>query len=150
MMIDYFYVLGKPGTRVLNPAYCLCRPVAMPPQMTQPAHSAPQMLPHMSRQNGAPQSVTPSSTNSPLHGPSGGWPGPGPAARPQFSNQVTQVTLCSSLFCSVTSDFDWFFVFIFLVGPWSGIHRRIFCALVFLVPDIECKILISVISHITL
>ncbi|XP_032414150.1 aryl hydrocarbon receptor nuclear translocator isoform X4 [Xiphophorus hellerii] len=63
------------------------RPVAMPPQMTQPAHSAPQMLPHMSRQNGAPQSVTPSSTNSPLHGPSGGWPAPGPAARPQFSNQ---------------------------------------------------------------
>ncbi|XP_043971937.1 aryl hydrocarbon receptor nuclear translocator isoform X8 [Gambusia affinis] len=67
------------------------RPVTMPPQMTQPAHSAPQMLPHMSRQNGAPQSVTPSSTNSPLHGPSGGWPGPGLAAKPQFSNQVTQV-----------------------------------------------------------
>ncbi|XP_043971940.1 aryl hydrocarbon receptor nuclear translocator isoform X11 [Gambusia affinis] len=66
------------------------RPVTMPPQMTQPAHSAPQMLPHMSRQNGAPQSVTPSSTNSPLHGPSGGWPGPGLAAKPQFSNQVTQ------------------------------------------------------------
>ncbi|XP_043971939.1 aryl hydrocarbon receptor nuclear translocator isoform X10 [Gambusia affinis] len=64
------------------------RPVTMPPQMTQPAHSAPQMLPHMSRQNGAPQSVTPSSTNSPLHGPSGGWPGPGLAAKPQFSNQV--------------------------------------------------------------
>ncbi|XP_027868418.1 aryl hydrocarbon receptor nuclear translocator isoform X4 [Xiphophorus couchianus] len=63
------------------------RPVAMPPQMTQPAHSAPQMLPHMPRQNGAPQSVTPSSTNSPLHGPSGGWPAPGPAGRPQFSNQ---------------------------------------------------------------
>ncbi|XP_005810338.1 aryl hydrocarbon receptor nuclear translocator isoform X3 [Xiphophorus maculatus] len=63
------------------------RPVAMPPQMTQPAHSAPQMLPHMSRQNGAPQSVTTSSTNSPFHGPSGGWPAPGPAARPQFSNQ---------------------------------------------------------------
>ncbi|XP_007550007.1 aryl hydrocarbon receptor nuclear translocator-like isoform X11 [Poecilia formosa] len=62
------------------------RPVAM--QMTQPAHSAPQMLPHMSRQNGAPQPVTPSSTNGPLHGPPGGWPGPGPAAaRPQFSNQ---------------------------------------------------------------
>ncbi|XP_054903512.1 aryl hydrocarbon receptor nuclear translocator isoform X5 [Poeciliopsis prolifica] len=64
------------------------RPVAMPPQMTQPTLSAPQMLPHMSRQNGAQQSVTPSSTNSPLHGPSGGWAGPGPAARPQFSNQV--------------------------------------------------------------
>uniref|UniRef100_A0A3P9PW26 Aryl hydrocarbon receptor nuclear translocator n=1 Tax=Poecilia reticulata TaxID=8081 RepID=A0A3P9PW26_POERE len=64
------------------------RPVAMPPQMTQPAHTAPQMLPHMSRQNGAPQPVTPSSTNNPLHGPPGGWPGPGPAAaRPQFSNQ---------------------------------------------------------------
>ncbi|XP_054903508.1 aryl hydrocarbon receptor nuclear translocator isoform X2 [Poeciliopsis prolifica] len=63
------------------------RPVAMPPQMTQPTLSAPQMLPHMSRQNGAQQSVTPSSTNSPLHGPSGGWAGPGPAARPQFSNQ---------------------------------------------------------------
>ncbi|MED6293242.1 hypothetical protein CHARACLAT_008735 [Characodon lateralis] len=65
------------------------RPVSMPPQMTQPAHSATQMLPHMSRQNGAPQSVTPSSTNSPLHGgPPGEWPGPGPAARPQFNNQV--------------------------------------------------------------
>ncbi|XP_047217258.1 aryl hydrocarbon receptor nuclear translocator isoform X3 [Girardinichthys multiradiatus] len=65
------------------------RPVGMPPQMTQPAHSATQMLPHMSHQNGAPQSVTPSSTNSPLHGgPPGEWPGPGPAARPQFNNQV--------------------------------------------------------------
>ncbi|XP_038140162.1 aryl hydrocarbon receptor nuclear translocator-like isoform X2 [Cyprinodon tularosa] len=64
------------------------RPVGIPPQMTQPAHSAAQMLPHMSRQNGAP-SVTPSSTNGPLHGePPGGWPGPAPAVRPQFNNQV--------------------------------------------------------------
>uniref|UniRef100_A0A8C2Z4Z3 Aryl hydrocarbon receptor nuclear translocator n=1 Tax=Cyclopterus lumpus TaxID=8103 RepID=A0A8C2Z4Z3_CYCLU len=54
----------------------VCRPVSMTPQMAPPAHSAGQMLAQMSRQNGAPQSVTPSSTVSPLHGgPSGGWPG---------------------------------------------------------------------------
>ncbi|XP_061572913.1 aryl hydrocarbon receptor nuclear translocator isoform X1 [Cololabis saira] len=65
------------------------RPVSMTPQMAQPAHSAGQMLAQMSRQNGAPQSVTPSSTNSPLHGgPAGGWVGPGAGVRPQFNNQV--------------------------------------------------------------
>ncbi|XP_044214471.1 aryl hydrocarbon receptor nuclear translocator isoform X3 [Thunnus albacares] len=66
------------------------RPVNMAPQMAQPTHSAGQMLAQMSRQNGAPQSVTPASTGSPLHGgPAGGWPGPGavPGARPQFNNQ---------------------------------------------------------------
>lgn len=64
----------------------------MVPQMAQPAHSAGQMLAQMSRQNGAPQSVTPASTGSPLHGgPAGGWPGPGTVAgaRPQFNNQVS-------------------------------------------------------------
>ncbi|XP_070767574.1 aryl hydrocarbon receptor nuclear translocator isoform X2 [Enoplosus armatus] len=70
-----------------NDAY---RPVNMTPQITpqmaQPGHSAGQMLAQMSRQNGAPHSVTPSSTASPLHGPAGGgWPGAG--ARPQFNNQ---------------------------------------------------------------
>ncbi|XP_012721228.2 aryl hydrocarbon receptor nuclear translocator isoform X1 [Fundulus heteroclitus] len=65
------------------------RAVGIPPQMTQAAHTAAQMLPHMPRQNGAPQSAAPSSTSSSLHGePPGGWPGPGPAARPQFNNQV--------------------------------------------------------------
>ncbi|XP_035018757.1 aryl hydrocarbon receptor nuclear translocator isoform X4 [Hippoglossus stenolepis] len=69
-----------------NDAY---RQVNMTPQMTQPAHSAGQMLAQMSRQNGGPQSVTPSSTGSPLlGGPVGGWPGAGPVARPQFNNQV--------------------------------------------------------------
>ncbi|XP_017280570.1 aryl hydrocarbon receptor nuclear translocator isoform X3 [Kryptolebias marmoratus] len=62
------------------------RPVSMTPQMAQPAHSGGPMLTHMSRQNGAPQSVTPSSTNSSLHGGSGGvWAGAG--ARQQFNNQ---------------------------------------------------------------
>ncbi|XP_051812491.1 aryl hydrocarbon receptor nuclear translocator-like isoform X5 [Acanthochromis polyacanthus] len=65
------------------------RPVSMTPQMAQSAHSAGQMLAQMSRQNGAPQSVPPSSTSSPLHGgPAGGWPGAGAGARPQFNNQV--------------------------------------------------------------
>ncbi|XP_028282306.1 aryl hydrocarbon receptor nuclear translocator isoform X2 [Parambassis ranga] len=65
------------------------RPVSMTSQMAQPAHSAGQMLAQMSRQNGAPQSVTPSSTSSPLHGgPAGGWPQVGAGARPQFNNQV--------------------------------------------------------------
>ncbi|XP_051812490.1 aryl hydrocarbon receptor nuclear translocator-like isoform X4 [Acanthochromis polyacanthus] len=64
------------------------RPVSMTPQMAQSAHSAGQMLAQMSRQNGAPQSVPPSSTSSPLHGgPAGGWPGAGAGARPQFNNQ---------------------------------------------------------------
>ncbi|XP_059196017.1 aryl hydrocarbon receptor nuclear translocator isoform X3 [Centropristis striata] len=68
-----------------NDAY---RPVNMTPQMAQPAHSAGQMLAQMSRQNGAPQSVTPSSTGSPLHGgPAGGWPGAAAGVRPQFNNQ---------------------------------------------------------------
>ncbi|XP_063735795.1 aryl hydrocarbon receptor nuclear translocator isoform X2 [Eleginops maclovinus] len=71
-----------------NDAY---RPVTMAPQMAQPAHSAGQMLAQMSRQNGGPQSVTPSSTSSPLHGgPAGGWPGAAAGVRPQaqFNNQV--------------------------------------------------------------
>ncbi|XP_035500106.1 aryl hydrocarbon receptor nuclear translocator isoform X4 [Scophthalmus maximus] len=73
------FTAGRP-----NDAY---GPVSMTPQMAQPAHSAGQMLAQMSRQNGAPQSVTPSSTGSPLHGgPAGGWPGAG--VRPQFNNQV--------------------------------------------------------------
>uniref|UniRef100_A0A8D3D7B8 Aryl hydrocarbon receptor nuclear translocator n=1 Tax=Scophthalmus maximus TaxID=52904 RepID=A0A8D3D7B8_SCOMX len=63
------FTAGRP-----NDAY---GPVSMTPQMAQPAHSAGQMLAQMSRQNGAPQSVTPSST---------GWPGAG--VRPQFNNQV--------------------------------------------------------------
>ncbi|XP_032374794.1 aryl hydrocarbon receptor nuclear translocator isoform X8 [Etheostoma spectabile] len=66
-----------------NDAY---RSVNMTAQMAQPAHSAGQMLAQMSRQNGAPQSVPPSSTGSPLHGgPAGGWPAAG--VRPQFNNQ---------------------------------------------------------------
>ncbi|XP_061885662.1 aryl hydrocarbon receptor nuclear translocator isoform X1 [Entelurus aequoreus] len=64
------------------------RPVSMAPQMPQPAHSAGQMLAQMSRQNGAPQPVTPSNTGSPLHGgPGGRWPGPGTGAGTQFNNQ---------------------------------------------------------------
>uniref|UniRef100_A0A3Q3SDQ4 Aryl hydrocarbon receptor nuclear translocator n=1 Tax=Mastacembelus armatus TaxID=205130 RepID=A0A3Q3SDQ4_9TELE len=67
----------------------LCRPVNVTPQMAQPAHSAGQMLTQMSRQNGVPQSVTSSSTGTPLHGgPAGGWPGAEAGARPQFNNQV--------------------------------------------------------------
>ncbi|XP_033957814.1 aryl hydrocarbon receptor nuclear translocator isoform X3 [Pseudochaenichthys georgianus] len=70
-----------------NDAY---RPVPMAPQMAQPAHSAGQMLAQMSRQNVVPQSVTPSSTNSPMHGgPAGSWPGAAAGVRPQaqFNNQ---------------------------------------------------------------
>ncbi|XP_061737621.1 aryl hydrocarbon receptor nuclear translocator isoform X2 [Nerophis ophidion] len=68
-----------------NDAY---RPVSMVPQMPQPAHSAGQMLAQMSRQNGAPQPVTPSNTGSPLHGgPGSRWPGPGAGAGTQFNNQ---------------------------------------------------------------
>lgn len=79
-----------PGNRALTPFSLCCRPVNMAPQMAQPAHSAGQMLAQMSRQNGAPQSVPPASTGSPLHGgPAGGWPGPGAVARPQFNNQVS-------------------------------------------------------------
>ncbi|KAM6936147.1 aryl hydrocarbon receptor nuclear translocator isoform 5-T5 [Lycodopsis pacificus] len=68
-----------------NDAY---RPVSMTPQMAPPAHSAGQMLAQMSRQNGAPQSVPPPSTGTPLHGgPAGGWPGAAAGVRPQFNNQ---------------------------------------------------------------
>ncbi|XP_075965766.1 aryl hydrocarbon receptor nuclear translocator isoform X3 [Anarhichas minor] len=68
-----------------NDAY---RPVNMTPQMAPPAHSAGQMLAQMSRQNGAPQSVPPLSTGTPLHGgPAGGWPGAAAGVRPQFNNQ---------------------------------------------------------------
>ncbi|XP_077576750.1 aryl hydrocarbon receptor nuclear translocator isoform X2 [Stigmatopora nigra] len=64
------------------------RPGSMAPQMAQPAHSAGQMLAQMSRNNGAQQAVTPSSTNSPLHGgPTGGWTGPGAGTGAQFNNQ---------------------------------------------------------------
>lgn len=69
----------------------LHRPVNMNPQIPQPTHSASagQILAQISRQNVAPQQVNQSSTTSPLHaGPAGGWPGAGPAARPQFNNQV--------------------------------------------------------------
>ncbi|KAM3614242.1 uncharacterized protein V6R79_011643 [Siganus canaliculatus] len=75
-----------------NDAYS--RPVTMTsqiaPQMAQPGHSAGQMLAQMSRQNGVPHSVAPSSAGAPLHGgPAGGeWPGAGAGARPQFSNQM--------------------------------------------------------------
>ncbi|XP_056142422.1 aryl hydrocarbon receptor nuclear translocator isoform X3 [Lampris incognitus] len=65
------------------------RPVSMTPQMVQPAHTAGQMLAQMSRQNGAPQTATPSSTVSPLQGgPAGGWPGAAAGSRPTFNNQV--------------------------------------------------------------
>lgn len=61
----------------------------MTPQMAQPAHSAGLMLAQMSRQNGAPQPLAPSSTGSPLHaGPAGGWPAAVAGVRPQFNNQV--------------------------------------------------------------
>uniref|UniRef100_A0A3Q3NJ79 Aryl hydrocarbon receptor nuclear translocator n=1 Tax=Labrus bergylta TaxID=56723 RepID=A0A3Q3NJ79_9LABR len=66
----------------------VCRQVNMTPQMAQPAPSAGQMLAQMSRQNGAPHSVTTSGTGSPLHaGPAGGWPGAAAGARQQFNNQ---------------------------------------------------------------
>ncbi|KAK7886033.1 hypothetical protein WMY93_025654 [Mugilogobius chulae] len=59
----------------------------MAPQMAQQPHSAGQMLAQISRQNGAPQTVAPASTSSPLHaGPNGGWPGSAAGARPQFNN----------------------------------------------------------------
>ncbi|XP_029307088.1 aryl hydrocarbon receptor nuclear translocator isoform X4 [Cottoperca gobio] len=74
------FAAGRP-----NDAY---RQVNMTPQMVQPTHSAGQMLAQMSRQNGAPQSVTPSGTVSPLHGgPAGGWPGAAAGVRQQFNNQ---------------------------------------------------------------
>lgn len=78
----------------LSPLTFVSRPVNMnsqiTPQMAQPGHSAGQMLAQMSRQNGVPHSVTPSSNGAPLHGgpTGGGWPGPAAGARPQFNNQV--------------------------------------------------------------
>uniref|UniRef100_A0A4W6FP55 Aryl hydrocarbon receptor nuclear translocator n=1 Tax=Lates calcarifer TaxID=8187 RepID=A0A4W6FP55_LATCA len=78
----------QPNSRALTLFTLRSRQVNMTPQMAQPAHSAGQMLAQMSRQNGAPQSVTPSSTSSPLHGgPAGGWPGAAAGVRPQFNNQ---------------------------------------------------------------
>ncbi len=61
------------------------------PQIAQPGHSAGQMLAQMSRQNGVPHSVAPSTTGIPLHGgpAGGGWPGAGAGTRPQFNNQVS-------------------------------------------------------------
>ncbi|XP_074539445.1 aryl hydrocarbon receptor nuclear translocator isoform X2 [Halichoeres trimaculatus] len=64
------------------------RQVNMTPQMAQPAHSAGQMLAQMSRQNGAPHSVAPPNTGSPLHGGPAGWPGAAAGVRQQFNNQV--------------------------------------------------------------
>ncbi|XP_074539444.1 aryl hydrocarbon receptor nuclear translocator isoform X1 [Halichoeres trimaculatus] len=63
------------------------RQVNMTPQMAQPAHSAGQMLAQMSRQNGAPHSVAPPNTGSPLHGGPAGWPGAAAGVRQQFNNQ---------------------------------------------------------------
>ncbi|XP_068591410.1 aryl hydrocarbon receptor nuclear translocator isoform X4 [Cebidichthys violaceus] len=89
--------ISTPTTQIYPPANSFAagrsndayRPVNMTPQMAPPAHSAGQMLAQMSRQNGAPQSVPPSSTGSPLHGgPAGGWPGAAAGVRPQFNNQV--------------------------------------------------------------
>ncbi|XP_068591409.1 aryl hydrocarbon receptor nuclear translocator isoform X3 [Cebidichthys violaceus] len=88
--------ISTPTTQIYPPANSFAagrsndayRPVNMTPQMAPPAHSAGQMLAQMSRQNGAPQSVPPSSTGSPLHGgPAGGWPGAAAGVRPQFNNQ---------------------------------------------------------------
>lgn len=90
-----------PSTQIYSPANNFTtgrsndvyRPVNMnsqiTPQMAQPGHSAGQMLAQMSRQNGVPHSVTPSSNGAPLHGgpTGGGWPGPAAGARPQFNNQ---------------------------------------------------------------
>uniref|UniRef100_A0A671WW91 PAS domain-containing protein n=1 Tax=Sparus aurata TaxID=8175 RepID=A0A671WW91_SPAAU len=91
-----------PSTQIYSPANnfttgrsndVYSRPVNMnsqiTPQMAQPGHSAGQMLAQMSRQNGVPHSVTPSSNGAPLHGgpTGGGWPGPAAGARPQFNNQ---------------------------------------------------------------
>ncbi|XP_073340881.1 aryl hydrocarbon receptor nuclear translocator isoform X5 [Pagrus major] len=90
-----------PSTQIYSPANNFTtgrsndvyRPVNMnsqiTPQMAQSGHSAGQMLAHMSRQNGVPHSLTPSSTGAPLHGGpgGGGWPGAAAGARPQFNNQ---------------------------------------------------------------
>uniref|UniRef100_A0AAQ4QNZ4 Aryl hydrocarbon receptor nuclear translocator n=1 Tax=Gasterosteus aculeatus aculeatus TaxID=481459 RepID=A0AAQ4QNZ4_GASAC len=84
---------STPTTQIYPPANSFAagrtgdayRPVAM----AQPAHSAGLMLAQMSRQNGAPQPLAPSSTGSPLHaGPAGGWPAAVAGVRPQFNNQV--------------------------------------------------------------
>lgn len=88
--ISFFLHTGDNWVTALLMFTPLHRPVSMAPQMAQPAHSAGQMLTQMSRQNGAPQSVAPSSTGSPLHGgPAGGWAASGTGPRPQFNNQVT-------------------------------------------------------------
>lgn len=88
----------QPNSRALTLFTLRSRQVNMTPQMAQPAHSAGQMLAQMSRQNGAPQSVTPSSTSSPLHGgPAGGWNGAAAGVRPQFNNQVNQRNRINSL-----------------------------------------------------
>ncbi|XP_040020535.2 aryl hydrocarbon receptor nuclear translocator isoform X3 [Gasterosteus aculeatus] len=88
---------STPTTQIYPPANSFAagrtgdayRPVTMTPQMAQPAHSAGLMLAQMSRQNGAPQPLAPSSTGSPLHaGPAGGWPAAVAGVRPQFNNQV--------------------------------------------------------------
>uniref|UniRef100_A0A8C9YJ11 Aryl hydrocarbon receptor nuclear translocator n=1 Tax=Sander lucioperca TaxID=283035 RepID=A0A8C9YJ11_SANLU len=85
---DIEYIICTNVNYMITPFTFVGRPVNMTPQMVQPAHSAGQMLAQMSRQNGAPQSVPPSSTGSPLHGgPAGGWPGAVAGVRPQFNNQ---------------------------------------------------------------
>lgn len=89
---DYDRMLGSDLIFIpMHVVTFLHRPVNMNPQIPQPTHSASagQILAQISRQNVAPQQVNQSSTTSPLHGgPTGGWPGAGPAARPQFNNQV--------------------------------------------------------------
>ncbi|XP_072316252.1 aryl hydrocarbon receptor nuclear translocator isoform X2 [Eucyclogobius newberryi] len=71
----------------VRPEAAYNRPVSMAPQMMPQSHSAGQMLAQISRQNGAPQTVAPVSTTSPLHGgPNGGWPAQAAGARPQFNN----------------------------------------------------------------
>uniref|UniRef100_A0A8C5GV84 Aryl hydrocarbon receptor nuclear translocator-like n=1 Tax=Gouania willdenowi TaxID=441366 RepID=A0A8C5GV84_GOUWI len=73
-------IIGTAST-ALSLFTLLSRPVSMTPQMAQPAHSAGQMLAQMSRQNGAPQSVAPSSTSTPLHG--------GPQVAPQAAKTMS-------------------------------------------------------------
>lgn len=97
----------------------------MTPQMAQPAQSAGQMLAPMSRQNGPPQPVTPSSTGGPLHGgPAGGWPGSAAGSRLQFNNQVTYTVMTESaavkMKCQVNAA-DVFFFFFF--ASQNQLHR---------------------------
>lgn len=89
----------------------------MTPQMAQPAQSAGQMLAPMSRQNGPPQPVTPSSTGGPLHGgPAGGWPGSAAGSRLQFNNQVNYTVMTESaavkMKCQVNAADVFFFFFL--------------------------------------